>query len=233
MNYFIEALQWIGDGANWGGPTGIGTMLWDHVWYSALALAIAAAIAVPLGWAVGHSGRGRGLVVGLTGAARALPTLGVLTLVGLMYGIGLTAPMVAFVVLAVPSILAGAYAGIQSADRTAVDAARANGMTEWQILTRVEVPLGLPVLVGGLRSAMLQVIATATLAAYVGTGGLGRPMFLGLRTRDYGLMLGGSLLVVALAVVFELLFALIQRLVRPVHLREPTENLTESPKGKS
>lgn len=220
MNHIAEALRWIADSANWGGPTGIRTMLWEHVWYSLLALLLASVIAVPLGWTVGHLGRGRGLVVGLTGAARALPTLGVLTLVALMLGIGLTAPMIAFVVLAVPSVLAGAYAGIQAADRVAVDAARANGMTEWQILTRVEVPLGLPVLVGGLRSAMLQVIATATLAAYVGVGGLGRLMFLGLKTRDYALMLAGSLLVIALAVIFELIFALTQRLLTPVHLRE-------------
>lgn len=226
MNFFIEALTWIRDPANWGGPTGAGAMLWQHLWYSLFALALSALIAVPLGWWVGHTGRGRGLVVSVTGAARALPTLGVLTLVALMLGIGLTAPMIAFVVLAVPSVLAGAYAGIQSADRVAIDGARATGMTEWQILTRVEVPLGLPVLVGGLRSAMLQLIATATLAAYVGAGGLGRLMFLGLKTQDYALMLAGSLLVIALAVVSELLFAVLQRVVTPIHVRT-------TPKGQS
>ncbi len=220
MRFFADAFAWILDPANWAGPNNAGTMLWAHVWYSLLAVGIAAAIAVPLGWWVGHTGRGKALVVGLTGAARALPVLGVLTLMALILGIGLAAPMISFVVLAIPSVLAGAYAGVESADRVAVDGARASGMTEWQVLTRVEVPLGLPLLVGGLRSAMLQVIATATLAAYVGSGGLGRLMFLGLRTRDYGLMLAGSLLVVALAVVSEILFSVAQRASTPLHARD-------------
>lgn len=219
MRFFRQAVEWILDPANWTGLNNAGTMLWQHVWYSLVAVLIAAAIAVPLGWWVGHSGHGKSLVVGLTGAARALPVLGVLTLMALILGIGLAAPMISFVVLAIPSVLAGAYAGVESADRVAVDGARASGMTEWQILTRVEVPLGLPVLIGGLRSAMLQVIATATLAAYVGSGGLGRLMFLGLRTRDYGLMLAGSLLVVALAVLSEVAFSLAQRAGTPIHAR--------------
>lgn len=219
MRFFREAMEWILDPANWTGLNNAGTMLWQHVWYSLVAVLIAAAIAVPLGWWVGHSGRGKALVVGLTGAARALPVLGVLTLMALILGIGLAAPMISFVVLAIPSVLAGAYAGVESADRVAVDGARASGMTEWQILTRVEVPLGLPILIGGLRSAMLQVIATATLAAYVGSGGLGRLMFLGLRTRDYGLMLAGSLLVVALAVLSEMAFSVAQRASTSAHAR--------------
>lgn len=219
MRFFREAMEWILDPANWTGLNNAGTMLWQHVWYSLVAVLIAAAIAVPLGWWVGHSGRGKALVVGLTGAARALPVLGVLTLMALILGIGLAAPMISFVVLAIPSVLAGAYAGVEIADPVAVDGARASGMTEWQILTRVEVPLGLPILIGGLRSAMLQVIATATLAAYVGSGGLGRLMFLGLRTRDYGLMLAGSLLVVALAVLSEMAFSVAQRASTPVHAR--------------
>lgn len=219
MRFFSEAFAWILDPDNWSGRTGAGAMVWQHLWYSLLAVAIAAAIAVPLGWWVGHKGRGKTWVVALTGAARALPVLGVLTLMALILGIGLAAPMISFVVLAIPSVLAGAYAGVESADRIAVDGARASGMTEWQVLTRVEVPLGLPLLVGGLRSAMLQVIATATLAAYVGSGGLGRLMFLGLRTRDYGLMLAGSLLVIALAVVSEMLFSVAQRASTPVHAR--------------
>ena len=133
------------------------------------------------------------------------------TLVGLVLGVGLIAPMVALVLLAVPSVLAGAYAGIEAIDPRTVDAARAMGMSEWQILTRVEMPLGLPLLIGGLRSATLQVVATATLAAYVGAGGLGRFLFLGLKTQDYPQMLAAALLVVVLALILEGVFEISER----------------------
>lgn len=212
MNYLVEALNWIFDPANQGGSSGLWARSWEHLWYTLLAVAIAAVIAVPLGWYVGHTGRGRGLVVVSTGAARALPTLGVVTLVGLALGIGLVAPMVALVLLAAPSILAGAYAGLEAIDPRTVDAARAMGMSEWQVLTKVEVPLGLPLLLGGLRSATLQVVATATLAAYVGAGGLGRFLFLGLKTQDYPQMLAAALLVVVLALVLDVVFELTERL---------------------
>lgn len=215
MRYLQEALAWLGDGSNWTGTTGVGRLLWQHLWYSLLALALAALVAIPLGWWVGHRRRGRGLAVGLSGAARALPTLGLVTLFGLMLGIGLRAPILALVVLAVPSVLAAAYGSVEAVDPGVVDGARASGLNEWQVLGRVEVPLGLPVLVGGLRSAMLQVVSTATLAAYVGAGGLGRLLFLGLKTQQYHLMLAASLLVIALAIGSELFFVIVQRLVTP------------------
>jgi len=214
MNYFAEAFAWMFDPTRFGGPGGIGVRMTEHVAYSLVAVAIAAIGAIPLGYLVGHTGRGRGFVVASSGAARALPTLGVLTLAGLILGIGLMAPMIALVLLAFPSVLAGAYAGVEAIDRQTVDAARAIGMSEWQILTRVEVPLGLPLLLGGLRSALLQVIATATLAAYVGAGGLGRFLFLGLKTQDYAQMLAASLLVMLIAVVFDVLFEVLEALAR-------------------
>ena len=219
MRYLVDAFAWIADPAHHGGPDGILTRLGEHFGYSVLGVAIACLIGVPAGWLVGHTRRGRGLAVGLSGAARALPTLGLVTLLGLALGIGIVGPMIAFVVLAIPSVLAGAYAGVEAADPVAVDAARASGMTEPQVLTRVEVPLGLPLLVGGVRSAFLQVIATATLAAYVGAGGLGRYLFLGLKTQDYAQMLAGSLLVVALALACDLIFSALQRLAVPAGLR--------------
>lgn len=223
MNYVGQALSYIFTGANWSGSTGIGRLLVQHVGYSLLGVALAAAIGIPLGWWIGHTGRGRAAAVALSGAVRALPTLGLITLFGLALGVGLTAPMLAFVVLALPSVLAGAYSGIESADPIAVDAARASGMSEVQVLTRVEIPLGAPLLVGGLRSAALQVIATATLAAYTGAGGLGRLMFLGLKTQDYPMMLASSLVVIALAVLSEIIFTLLQRAVTPVGARNRKE----------
>lgn len=215
MNYFVGAIRWVLDPAHYPGPNGIPVRMAEQLWYTALTLVIACAIAIPIGYAIGHTGRGRAVAVSVTGGVRALPTLGVLTLVALWTGIGLQAPIVSFVVLAIPSILAGAYAGFEAVDRNVVDAARAVGMTGWQVLARVEVPLGLPLLIGGIRAAALQVVATATLAAYVGSGGLGGYLFAGLQTRDYEQMLAGALLVVVLALVLEGLFALVQRLVVP------------------
>jgi osmoprotectant transport system permease protein len=143
---------------------------------------------------------------------RALPTLGLLTAIALYLGIGLTAPLVALVILAVPPLLAGAYAGLESVDRQTIDAARAMGMTEWQILTRVEVPLALPIIVGGIRSSVLQVVATATVAAYVGLGGLGRYLIDGQAVSDYAQMAAGSVLVIALALALDATFAALQGL---------------------
>lgn len=211
MNYLTEALAWIADPANQSGPNGIVIRLAEHLLYTTIATGGAALVAIPLGYAIGHTGRGRGLVVGATGAARALPTLGVLTLIALLAGVGVGAPLIALGVLAAPSILAGAYSGIEAVKPATVDAARAIGMSEWQVLQQVEIPLGLPQLLGGLRSATLQVVATATLVAYVGGGGLGRFLFLGLKTQDYPQMLAASLLVVALAVIFEVLFEVATR----------------------
>lgn len=209
MNLFTEALAWLADPAN---TPGLLARTGEHLAITALTILLASALALPAGLIIGHRRRGRALAVGLSGAARAIPTLGLITLLGLMLGIGLVAPLLALIVLAVPSILAAAYTGIGGVPAAAVDGARAAGMTETQILLRVELPLGLPIVLGGLRSATLQVLATATLAAYVGAGGLGRELFLGLKTQDYPMMLGGSLVVIALALASELLFAVAQRL---------------------
>jgi osmoprotectant transport system permease protein len=215
VNLFADAIAWILDPAHWGGPNGIDTRVLEHVAISLLVVGIATVIAVPIGYLIGHTGKGRGIVVALAGAVRALPTLGLLILLALNLGIGLQAPIIALVVLAVPSILAGAYAGFDAVDRRIIDAARAVGMTEMQIVFKVEIPLGLPLLMGGMRSAVLQVIATATLADYVGGGGLGSFIFLGLQTSDYSQMLAGSIVVVILAIIFEIIFSVLQRVVVP------------------
>lgn len=219
MNYLESTLDYILDADHWTGAMGLGTLIAQHVGYSLLGVGVSAIIGVPLGWWVGHTGRGRGLAVAVSGAVRALPTLGLITLFGLALGIGLRAPLLALVILALPSVLAGAYTGIEAADHVAVDGARASGMSEVQVLTRVEIPLGAPQLVGGLRSASLQVIATATLAAYTGAGGLGSLMFLGLKTQEYTMMLVASLLVVVLALFSEAVFSTVQRAVAPAGTR--------------
>jgi len=211
VSVLSEGFSWLTAGAHWHGEDGFPHRIVQHLGYTSLTVAVAAAIAVPLGLWIGHTGRLRGLAIAVTGALRALPTLGLLTLMVLWRGIGLTSPTIALVVLAIPPLLAGAYAGLEAVDRGTIDAARAIGMTEWQVLGKVEIPLALPLILGGVRSAVLQVVATATIAAYIGLGGLGRYLIDGLAVRDYPQMLAGSLAVVVLALVLDGLFALLQR----------------------
>ncbi len=211
MSLVQGAFDWLTDPVNWSGPSGIPQRVAEHLAITGFVILVACLLALPLGVLVGHTRRGRGTVVVITSGVRAIPTLGLLTILGLQLGIGLAAPVIALIVLAVPPLLAGAYAGIESVSPAAVDASRGIGMTEWQLVAKVELPLALPVIVGGLRSATLQVVATATLAAYVADAGLGRYLFSGLKSREYSEMLGGALLVAALALVLEVALALLQR----------------------
>jgi len=233
VNLLLDALRWLADPGNWQSgsqsPLPIQDRLLEHLSYTAVAVVIAALIALPLGFFIGHTGRGRQFVIAFTGSMRALPTLGLLFFLLMVFGYVLsydTAPIVgatiSFVILAIPSMLAGAYSGLESVDRGTIDSARANGMTEWQILTQVEIPLGLPLIVGGVRSAVLQVIATVTIASYAGLGGLGRIITSGIGFNDYDRILGGALLVTALALAIDGLFALTQRATA-------TKGLTDSP----
>jgi osmoprotectant transport system permease protein len=217
MNYFLEALGWILDPEHQTGQNAIAARVGEHLVYTLVSLVLAIVVALPLGYLIGHTNKGREFAVGLSGAARALPSLGLLTILTLVLGFS-RAPIAAVVVLlllGIPSILAGAYSGIQAIDPNTIDAARAVGMTEWQILLTVEIPLGLPILLGGIRSAALQIVATATLAAYVGLGGLGVYIFKGLPLRDLQQMLAGALLIAVLAVTIDVILAAVQRLTVP------------------
>jgi osmoprotectant transport system permease protein len=211
VTVLLEALDWLNDSGRWVGSTGIIQRVLEHLAVTAGVVLIGAAIALPIGVIVGHTHRGRTAVAALAGAARAIPTLGLLTVLGLALGIGLQAPVLALVALAVPSLLAGAYAGVESVSPATVDAARASGMSELQIILRVELPLASPIILGGLRAATLQVVATATLAAYVADVGLGRYLYAGLKTRDYPQMLAGAVLLVILAVLLEIVLSAVQR----------------------
>jgi osmoprotectant transport system permease protein len=211
-NVFTDTFAWLADPLHWTGSAGIPARLAEHLQYTGLVMLIAAAIAVPVGLYVGHTGRGRVAIVALAGALRALPTLGLLTLFVLLAGIGLMPPIWALVILTVPPLLAGTYAGIASVDRNVVDAARAMGMTELQVLFRAELPNALTVMFGGFRTGVLQVIATVSVVAYINLGGLGRYLFDGLVLSDFPQMLGGSLLIAVLAIGVDLVLALIQRL---------------------
>lgn len=211
MILLLEALAWLIDPAQWAGQTGITQRLFEHLLVTVGVVLIGATIALPLGITVGHTHRGRAIVTAVAGAARAIPSLGLLTILGLALGIGLQAPVLALVVLAIPSLLAGAYAGVENVSPAAVDAARSNGMSELQIILWVELPLAAPIILGGLRAATLQVVATATLAAYVADVGLGRYLYAGLKTRDYPQMLAGAVLLMVLALLLELVLSAVQR----------------------
>ncbi|MFC9934187.1 ABC transporter permease [Glutamicibacter sp. NPDC127525] len=225
MNLISDALAWIFVPEQWQGDGGLASLLGQHLLFTVLAVLIASAIAIPAGWAIGHTGRGRELAVGLAGVARAVPSFGLLILLVLLLGVlhKPEAAMLTFVVLAIPSLLAGAYTGFEAIDRKTIDAARAMGMTEWQILVKVEIPLGLALLVGGIRSAVLQVVATVTVAAYVNLGGLGLPIITGLNLRRFDMVLGGALMVAALALVLDLAFAIAQKAAVPHGLGVPSK----------
>ena len=212
-------LSYLFDPENWSGSTGIPARLVEHLGYTVLTLVIALLIAIPVGAWIGHTGRGGFVVVGLANGLRALPTLGLLVLIVGATGLGLLGPIAALVILAVPPILAGTYAGVRNVDAAVVDAARGMGMRGREVLFGVELPNALPLIIGGVRSAVLQVVSTATIAAYVALGGLGRYIIDGLAVRDFPQMVAGSVLVALLAIVADLLLAGLQRLLVSPGLR--------------
>ncbi|BBY51017.1 ABC transporter permease [Mycolicibacterium arabiense] len=207
MNFLSQALSYIFTAANWAGPAGLGARILEHLEYTAIAVVFSALIAIPIGMVIGHTGRGTFLVVTGVNALRALPTLGVLLLGVLLWGLGLIPPTVALMLLGIPPLLAGTYSGIANVDRSVVDAARSMGMTEMQVLLRVEVRNALPLILSGLRTATLQIVATATVAAYASLGGLGRYLIDGIKVREFYLALVGALMVTALALILDALLA--------------------------
>ncbi|MGB3376118.1 MAG: ABC transporter permease [Microbacterium sp.] len=217
MNLFADALAWLFSPERLQGQYALPVLLGQHLLYTVISVAAAAAIALPAGWLIGHTGKGREIAVAISGAARAVPSFGLLVLLVLLLGVLRTplAAVITFVLLAIPSLLAGAYTGLEAIDRRTIDAARAVGMTEWQIFTKVELPLGMPLLVGGIRSALLQVIATVTIGAYVNLGGLGWPIIQGIPLRRFDQVLAGALLVAVLALIVDLLLAVLQRAAVP------------------
>jgi osmoprotectant transport system permease protein len=213
-------LAFLTTSAHWHGPEGIPTRLFEHLEYSLIAVIIAAAIALPIGLLIGHTGKGTVVVAGIANSLRALPTFGLLILFVVLisphiHGKGEAAYLIpseiVLILLAIPSILSNTYAGVQNVDPAARDAAAGMGMTGAQVLFKVELPCALPLIISGLRSATLQVIATATIASYVSLGGLGRFVFDGQSQQDYPQMAAGALLVAVLAMLADLLLALLQR----------------------
>jgi osmoprotectant transport system permease protein len=218
MDLVAETARWLADPAHWQGPDGIPLRLEEHLALSAVSLLLAAAVAMPLGLWIGHTGRLSWLVVSSANAWRALPSFAVIgllvpftTAIDPNLGFTLYPTVVAMIVLAGPPILVNSYQGVAGVDRDLVEAARGMGMSERQILTRLEMPVALPVLATGIRSAAVQVIATATLGATFGFGGLGRYIVLGDANKNNGELFGGVVLVAALALTTLGVFVLIER----------------------
>jgi osmoprotectant transport system permease protein len=218
MDLIAATGGWLADPAHWQGPNGIPIRLFEHVGLSGVSLLLSALVALPLGLWIGHTGRFSWWIVGSANAWRALPSFAVIgllvpftTVLDANLGFTLYPTLIAMVVLAGPPILVNAYQGVADVDRDLVEAARAMGMKERQILAGVEIPIALPVIATGMRSAAVQVIATATLGATFGFGGLGRLIVLGDANQDNGELFAGVVLVAALALSTLGLFALLER----------------------
>ncbi|CAL9490410.1 ABC transporter permease [Streptomyces thermolilacinus] len=205
MGVVGDAWAWLTTGANWQGEAGVWHRLGEHLWFSGVALLASCLIALPLAFWLGHIGRGGALAVNVSNVGRAVPTLAVLVLLTLTplgrHG-GIPA-IVALVLFAVPPLLTNTYLGMREVDRAVVEAARGMGMSGGQLFRTVELPLALPMVMTGLRLAAVQVIATATLAAMAGEGGLGRIITAGFHTYDTAQVFAGALLVGALALLVE------------------------------
>ena len=214
-----QVFDFLTDGANYGGQNGIITRLGQHVSYSVLSLVIAVLIALPVGAVIGHTGKGATAILGAATALRAIPSLGLVLLLVSSFSISLTWLIITLVVLAVPPVMLGTLAGVSGVDPDLPDAARGVGMTEPQILLRVELPNALPVIFGGIRTAMLQVVATVPIAALVAQGTLGQYIVDGLLQRDVPQVVSGAVLIALLAVLVDVALAGVQRLVVPTGLR--------------
>ncbi len=203
MDGITGAFGWLTDPAHWQGANGIPTRFVEHVELAGLAILVAILIAVPIGLYTGHTGRGGGLAVNIAGIGRAIPSYALLLVFFPILGFGLLTPLLALVLLSIPPILANTHIGLRGVDPETIDAARGMGMRESQILTRVELPAAMPIMVAGLRTAAVAAVATATLAALIAGGGFGRYIVDGFALQDQAMLVAGAILVAVLAVLTE------------------------------
>lgn len=220
--FLTEALQWFTEPGRWEGSTGIPARTLQHLVTSSVSVGVAMLIAIPLGLYIGHARRFEFAVVSVANFGRAVPSFGLLLLFVVLFGLQLDYPpslrpaiLFALILLAIPPILTNTYVGVQAVEADTLEAARGMGMSERQVLLGLEVPLASPLIVGGIRTAAVQVVATATLAAVPAGGGLGRFIVDGYAIRDFPQIFGGALLVAALAILTEASLAGLQRAVTP------------------
>jgi osmoprotectant transport system permease protein len=240
VNLILQGFAWIFDGAHWvttSTSAGISEALVQHLILTGISLFFTVLIGLPLGLYIGHSGKGRNVAILTSNGLRALPSVGLLTV--LILAIPFTkgiqgayvADVIVFVLLGLPSMIAGAYSGLESVDRQTIDAARAIGMTEWQVLTKVEIPLGAQLILGGLRSTTLQIVATVTIASFLFQVTLGTFIIDGLNQNNYVKMIGGAILVAALALILDGLLAVVQRFASPRGVSRGTTKAKNTARG--
>ncbi|MER7396649.1 ABC transporter permease [Streptomyces sp. NPDC000151] len=223
MDAITGAWDWLGSAANWAGENGVWHRLGQHVQLSVVCLVISCVLALPVALYLGHIGKGGALAVNLANVGRAVPTFAVLVLLTLspLGRAGDWPTIVALVLFAVPPLLTNAYIGMREADRDVVEAARGMGMSGSQLLLRVELPLAYPLIMTGLRSASVQVVATVTLAALAGGGGLGRIITAGFGNYDTPQVVAGAVLVAGLALLVEAVLVAVERLCDPMRGKRP------------
>jgi osmoprotectant transport system permease protein len=223
MSVFEQVWAWLTDPENWTGDEGIPTLTWQHVRITVLALLLAMLLTMPLAVWLGHLRRGGSIATSIGNVGRAIPTLGVLVMFAVSpVGVSELAVILALVVFAVPPLLTNTYIAVRDVDDELRDAARGMGMTPVQMVMRVELPMAMPVIAAGLRTTVVQVVATATLAAFIGAGTLGLPVVVGFGLQDDGQLFGGALLVALLCLLAEGAMALLERALTPDALRLTT-----------
>lgn len=211
MDVVLAVAAWFLEPSHWTGSDAIPVRLIEHLGLSGAAVLIGAAIGLPVGLAIGHTGRGSGVAIAAAGLGRAVPSYALLIFFVPLVGLGFAAAFPALVLLAIPPILVNTHAALRGVDRETIEAGRAMGMTEVGLLRDVEIPLALPAIVAGLRTASVQVVATATLAALVAGGGLGRYIVDGLGLQQPDRLLAGAILVATLALLVERAYSLVER----------------------
>lgn len=220
MEVLVAVFEWFSDPANWEGPNAISTRVWEHLQITFISVGAALAAALPAGMFIGHTGKGEFIVTSVANAGRAIPSFAILAItlpitIRAGLGLGFWPTVIALFVLAIPPILTNAQVAIKEVDADAIEAARGMGLSGVQILMKVELPLAAPVIMAGIRTAVVQVIATATLAALVGWGGLGRYIIDGFAIRDGTIIAAGALLVALVAIAAEIVFGILQKLISP------------------
>jgi osmoprotectant transport system permease protein len=231
MNAIQSALIWLNDPLNWTNPDGILARTVEHLQISGAAVALGILVSWPLGIWLGHARRGGGVIVVVANLTRAVPTVALLTMfMVLAGGFGFRPVVGVLAIFAIPPLLANAYLGVREVDREITDAARGMGMSAWQIVRSVELPLAVPYLASGFRTAAVQVVATATLASFVNGGGLGMIISRGFGVGSAGQIIAGGVVVIVLCLAFEAVLAVLERVVTPRHLRRvvDTRPATES-----
>ena len=219
MSFLGLVWRWFADSAHWQGSNGIPTRLVEHVHLSAESVAIAALLALPFGIALGHYGRFGNLAINISNAGRAVPSFGILVIAFQIFGLGDGPIVLALTALAIPPMVTNSYVALREVDPDVKEAARGMGYRELAQLLRVELPLAVPLIMAGVRTSAVQVVATATLAAYIAGGGFGRYIVDGFATQDYAQLFAGAVLVAALAVATEISLSALERGLVPRGLR--------------